>query len=551
MIDEFHEPFTLTDGKTKKKKYGGVANLIKHFTAENKWCLTGTPFDKGTECLNHMFNYCTDYKNNIQEKIYEITDINNFMNTRFFKRSTKKSTADENKLKKLTEKNYWLHPSKEERMIYSAYLANPNVDKFSKLMRQLCCHPQIAEETKALLGNCKTLKDIEQTMVGHYKKQYELAKTHVVKKEASIVRLEKRKLVLTFRRQKRFLKKLDYKVKLEYPDWCEISDEEDEDEKDGDGQGNVVKLTDYLDEDDEDDSDDDDDREEITVTANNQDAIMKLVRTQWMKTPSAGLLQIDEALTNARTDLAKKKNDLSGKEITYNFFTNVLDRAKKTAGDEEDKDDDDSNSNDIAGASDNDSDDSDDSDNDSDSDSDSDSSDCSSDSDDDDDDKERCGICLEAVDSKDVGVTKCGHIYDYQCIKSMLKTTPKCPVCNTRLKENEVFLISYEKKEKKPTGLVKDKLDMINRIGTKLTNLIYYLTEIDDHVIIFSQWTDLLLKVGQVLDEYNIENRFCRGHVWQRDKAIREFNESDDIKVIMLSSESAASGTNLTLALTM
>jgi SNF2 family DNA or RNA helicase len=50
------------------------------------------------------------------------------------------------------------------------------------------------------------------------------------------------------------------------------------------------------------------------------------------------------------------------------------------------------------------------------------------------------------------------------------------------------------------------------------------------------------------LTEHGITNLFCRGHVWQRDKAIRDFNNSNTIKVIMLSSESAASGTNLTKA---
>lgn len=40
----------------------------------------------------------------------------------------------------------------------------------------------------------------------------------------------------------------------------------------------------------------------------------------------------------------------------------------------------------------------------------------------------------------------------------------------------------------------------------------------------------------------------CKGNVYQRDKAIRDFNEDDKVKVIMLSSEKTASGTNLTKA---
>ena len=48
--------------------------------------------------------------------------------------------------------------------------------------------------------------------------------------------------------------------------------------------------------------------------------------------------------------------------------------------------------------------------------------------------------------------------------------------------------------------------------------------------------------------ENNILNVFCRGNCYQRDKAIRDFNTDDKIKVIMLSSDSTAAGTNLTKA---
>jgi len=92
------------------------------------------------------------------------------------------------------------------------------------------------------------------------------------------------------------------------------------------------------------------------------------------------------------------------------------------------------------------------------------------------------------------------------------------------------------------------KQALINEVGTKLANLIYFLKSNDKHTIIFSQWDDMLHRVGAVLDNYGIRNVFCRGNIWQRDKAIREFNQQDNIKVIMLSSESAASGTNLTKA---
>ena len=49
------------------------------------------------------------------------------------------------------------------------------------------------------------------------------------------------------------------------------------------------------------------------------------------------------------------------------------------------------------------------------------------------------------------------------------------------------------------------------------------------------------------MKDNGIDNVFCSGNVYQRDKIIRQF-DNIDIKVIMLSSENAASGTNLTKA---
>jgi hypothetical protein len=58
----------------------------------------------------------------------------------------------------------------------------------------------------------------------------------------------------------------------------------------------------------------------------------------------------------------------------------------------------------------------------------------------------------------------------------------------------------------------------------------------------------MLRRTGEVLTAHGIKNVYCKGNVWSRDKAIREFTFQDDVKVIMLSSESAAAGTNLTAA---
>ena len=56
----------------------------------------------------------------------------------------------------------------------------------------------------------------------------------------------------------------------------------------------------------------------------------------------------------------------------------------------------------------------------------------------------------------------------------------------------------------------------------------------------------MLFKIGATLQENGIQVVFCKGNVMQRNKAIRNFYSQDNIRVIMLSLENAASGTNLT-----
>ena len=169
--------------------------------------------------------------------------------------------------------------------------------------------------------------------------------------------------------------------------------------------------------------------------------------------------------------------------------------------------------------------------------------------DEEDDENELCSICINPITGEDVGVTKCGHMYCFQCIKEMIQSNPKCPQCMKPVKPNEIYMISFEDLSQKPTSdEIKDKISLINKVGTKLANLIFYIKNSKDKVIVFSQWDDLLKKVGDTLDTYGIHNVFCRGNIWTRDKAIRDFTVKDNIKVIMLSSASAAAGTNLTAA---
>ena len=154
-----------------------------------------------------------------------------------------------------------------------------------------------------------------------------------------------------------------------------------------------------------------------------------------------------------------------------------------------------------------------------------------------------CPICLDKIKEEDIGITYCGHIFCYTCISTIIRENKssdshsKCPNCQNKLQIDKIFLINEK------------KLSKINNMGTKLEWLINYIKQTPNkYRIIFSQWDYLLREVGKVLMSNDIKNLYCQGNIYQKDKVLRLFNskeESNEFKIIMLSSESTVSGSNL------
>jgi len=204
---------------------------------------------------------------------------------------------------------------------------------------------------------------------------------------------------------------------------------------------------------------------------------------------------LSKIITNNKQKYETQLKDYNGKKNTFTFFNNVMEKLKKPKT------------------------------------------------------EETCGICLGTIGQDNTGITKCGHIFCYTCLVALLKQSKYCPCCKTILEINDFYKISYEQKkniEKNSVSYKKNKL--IDNIGTKLANLILYLKKSNNHTIIFSQWDELLHVVGNILNKYNIKNIFCTGNVYQKASIISKFTNGNDIKIIMLSSDSLASGVNLTKA---
>lgn len=158
---------------------------------------------------------------------------------------------------------------------------------------------------------------------------------------------------------------------------------------------------------------------------------------------------------------------------------------------------------------------------------------------------EQCVICLD--DIQNISITKCGHKYCTQCITNLIQTLGKdscikCPQCCRVLSYNEIFNIG----SKVSTMSDLEMLIHTNK-STKIGNVIHYIENNvppNDKIIIFSQWDELLHKVGDKISKYfNI--LYCSGSLYQKNRAIKSFNNNPDTNIIMLSSKNSASGINL------
>lgn len=165
-----------------------------------------------------------------------------------------------------------------------------------------------------------------------------------------------------------------------------------------------------------------------------------------------------------------------------------------------------------------------------------------------------CPICLDEIEDDNIVITRCGHNFCWECINETHKIRErssdiKCPTCNSMMTNKELYVVYKDKGEK--TELT-DLDELVNNIkSTKIGNIIHFLKNNlneDDKVILFSQWDEMLHKVGGILNQYNINPIYCNGTVYQRKRAINSFCKNKDIKLIMLSSRNAASGINLTIA---
>jgi len=401
VIDEYHE---IEDSKLFTK--------LEYLKSSYRWIISGTPFKEkeihfpkelNNTSLSTIIDYLTYGVNTLNKcNIYDYTTFEYIKS--HFSRNLHKNNISILKLPNIIEETVWLNFTDTERMIYNAYIADPNHSPYDIFLRQVCCHPKLSEKLRDNLENINTLDDMKKYIHKMYLEEYTKANNHYIECEDRI---------------KKYTEEL---LKLE------------EEEK------------------------------------------TELIKYETLK----------DDIKNNKERLPELGKIRDGKQQTLQYYINFTELL-----------------NDIDKIK-----------------------------------EQDCAICLDKIKENDIGVTICSHMYCYTCIRMVVKeSNPKCPNCQKVLALDKIFLMSDKKS------------DDTNILGTKLAYLINYIKSTPNkYRIIFSQWEYLLREVGKVLSENSIKHLYCQGNVYQKDKVLKLFNNSNaenDYRVIMLSSESTVSGSNL------
>ena len=423
IIDEFHEIESTN-----------LFIKVKYLESDYRWLLSGTPFkenniDRFSKMMNSSLANFFDYLTFSNNSMFSIDYCkNNEYILHHFSRNLHCHNLKELKLPKVEEKIIFLNLTQTERAIYNAHLANTNNNKDDIFLRQICCHPMIAEVVRNILdNNVSSLEDIQVQLKKMYFGEYEKALENYNK---------------CFERKNRI-------------------------------EGEIKDM-------------EDNDKTELIMYSNAK-----------------------EEIANCKIKLSELDQIKNGKKKSLQYYEDFIELISNVEKIEE----------------------------------------------------TNCPICLGEIDRDDIGITFCAHIFCYSCISSIIKEAqPKCPTCNKRLNINKIFSINESNNKYEECDPVNDDLRIKN--GTKLAHIIKYIKSTPDkYRIIFSQWSYLLKEVGKVLTANNIKNIYCSGNVYQKDKVLKLFNsnlqnnkdeikndQEDSVKVIMLSSETSVSGSNLSNA---
>lgn len=160
---------------------------------------------------------------------------------------------------------------------------------------------------------------------------------------------------------------------------------------------------------------------------------------------------------------------------------------------------------------------------------------------------EDCPICMESLSTLTKTITPCGHVFCSSCINGVNDHSYckkiKCAMCRHNYEISDTVVIKDEN----------INMEEGPKLGTKIEHLINTLKaiiseDVNNKIIVFSQWDNMLKLISKILDEYEINHLFLNGSINVINSKIRKFKVQNNINVVLMSSDKSPSGLNLTEA---
>jgi len=167
-----------------------------------------------------------------------------------------------------------------------------------------------------------------------------------------------------------------------------------------------------------------------------------------------------------------------------------------------------------------------------------------------------CPICLK-VDEPIIkrAILPCGHVGCLNCLAVHVDRASCCPICSSVCQAADVMRIDCGDAPI-PCAAAEDEgvLSIFAKYGSKIEAIVKTVARVQGQdpsckIICFVQWEDLKRKISSALEEFEIDHVTLHGSVWARRAALMKFQyEGEGPRMLLLSLEESASGTNLTAA---
>ena len=160
-----------------------------------------------------------------------------------------------------------------------------------------------------------------------------------------------------------------------------------------------------------------------------------------------------------------------------------------------------------------------------------------------------CLICMNKLGGRVVSMLPCLHSSCASCVATMFRCNKsaklECPLCRHKVPRNMICTFLCAKKQP-TTENINLSGDIQSKFGSKIFAIVSEVLAIlrktlDDKIVVFAQWADLLEQISAAIP-MEVEHCLLLGSMETRCRMIEEFRLKPSLRVMLLSSESQASG---------